>query len=86
VARNYEKSLRRKTDFTSAFKSIGTIKPSRENILLPFFRNIWLSSRIPLRQEGRYGQSSPNVEGECDGRFDAARRATNEADGEIVWS
>jgi hypothetical protein len=48
-----EKSLRQKTDFTGAFNPIGTIRRSGSKILLPFFRNMWLSSRIPLRQEGR---------------------------------
>ena len=44
-------------------------------ILLSFFRRMCLSLRIPLSQEGRFGQSSRTLGAGCDGRKGRARRA-----------
>ena len=48
--------------FTNRLNMIAPFKSSRENKSIPFFRNKWFLSRHPASQEGRYGQSSRNVE------------------------
>ena len=44
--------------FTSGFNSFPQFTPLTSKILLPFFRKLCLSPRVPPPLEGRFGQSS----------------------------
>ena len=61
--------------FTSGFNSFPQFTPLTSKILLPFFRKLCLSPRVPPPLEGRFGQSSRTWEAGCDGRKGCARRA-----------
>jgi hypothetical protein len=52
--------LRRTSNFASGFKG-GRMAAVNQKYFSSGFRKIMLVDPIPSRQEGRYGQSSPNV-------------------------
>jgi hypothetical protein len=53
--------VREKTNFANALNMFGAFKPLRENNSLFQKINQVYVSPYPARQEGRYGQSSPDV-------------------------
>jgi hypothetical protein len=78
--------LRAKPDFTNRFKLIWVVQSRSQKYSA--FRKPQISGFfpcIPLRQEGRYGQSSPNARRDA---MDVKAPKTNGAvaDGKVVWS
>ena len=64
--------------------------PSAKNILLPFFRNTWLSSSHPAAVRGAYRDRHGRKAVGCGGREDAQRACRADesmlAGGQVVWS
>ena len=86
LAHGSKNRLRLKTNFVSRFNLLWPVQSLYVKILLPFFRNMCLSPRIPIPQEGHFGQSSRTLGAGCDGRFGAHMTKRADADGENVWS
>ena len=66
--------LREKTHFASRANTFVAFKPLRENNSLFRKLNSCVSSAHPARQEGRYGQSSPDARRDA---MDAEARETS---------
>ena len=77
--------MRLKTNFVSGFKLIGVVSSPCRNIFLSENRKLCILPAIPSHKRG-VSRSSRTLGAGCGGRFNDARRAALEADGEVVWS
>jgi hypothetical protein len=69
----------------AAMRKLPVVLICRKPLVLPKTPNQPHIHSVPFSQEGRFAIVT-NVEAGCGGRFGDARRATLEADGEVVWS